>query len=76
MAMRYPMMAVVIVTLMGALETVPWGVNDELAARTSTEVESARPDTQRASVARVAEDDPELLPVTASGQVWLLRSGS
>lgn len=58
--MRCHMKAVVIVTMIGALGTVPWGVNDALAARTSTDVESVRPDTQRASVAQVAEVDPEL----------------
>jgi hypothetical protein len=34
------MKAVVIVTIIGALGTVPWGINDALAARTSTDVES------------------------------------
>lgn len=60
MAIRYHMMAVVTVTMIRTLVTTPWGVHDELAARTSTDVESARSDTQGASVAQVAEVDPEL----------------
>lgn len=55
MAIRYHMMAVVTVTMIRTLVTTPWGVHDELAARTSTDVESARSDTQGASVAQVAE---------------------
>jgi len=35
MAVRYHMTAVVIVTMIGALVTAPWGVNKELAERTS-----------------------------------------